>query len=96
MHAKIQQMLCNCDESRTSASASATSNECGLALRTVSHTLEGHLAERLRFVAYRERVSESAVIEFALRELFVEDGNEDLGQRMRKAGATLRRKMKTA
>ncbi len=66
---------------------------CSLGIRTVSHTLEGHLAEQLRYLAYRERVSESAVIEFALRGL-LESGNERLGQRLRDGGATLRRKVK--
>lgn len=59
----------------------------------MSHTLHHEVAERLRNFAFRERISESAVIEFALRQLF--DGADDaaLGSRLRDAGAALRRKM---
>ena len=62
-------------------------------IATVSHTLHFEIAERLRHFAFRERISESAVIEFALRELF-EGGEADakLGARLREAGAALRRK----
>ncbi len=62
-------------------------------IATVSHTLHVEIAERLRHFAFRERISESAVIEFALRELF-EGGEDDekLGARLREAGAALRRK----
>jgi hypothetical protein len=61
-------------------------------IATVSHTLDATVAHRLRYFAFRERFSESAVIEFALRELF--DGADDavLGGRLRDAGAALRRK----
>ena len=94
MHAKqLRQVLCNCSPTEA-AHVSRDGNACSLSIRTVSHTLEGHLAERLRFVAYRERVSESAVIEFALRGLLSDDDDSDLGSRMRSAGATLRRKVK--
>jgi hypothetical protein len=93
MHAKqLRQVLCDCNSNQPAhSSADAV---CSLSIRTVSHTLEGHLAERLRFVAYRERVSESAVIEFALRGLLSDDDDSELGSRMRSAGATLRRKVK--
>ena len=94
MHAKQdRQVVCSCGQSRSAIGVAA--RDCPASIRTVSHTLEGHLAERLRFVAYRERVSESAVIEFALRDLLVADDAE-LGSRMRDGGATLRRKVKTA
>lgn len=94
MHAKHdRQVLCSCGQSRSAIGVPA-SGDCPASIRTVSHTLEGHLAERLRFVAYRERVSESAVIEFALRGLLISDDAE-LGSRMRDGGATLRRKVKT-
>jgi predicted transcriptional regulator len=61
-------------------------------IATVSHTLDATIADRLRHFAFRQRISESAVIEFALRELF--EGAEDaaLGTRLRDAGAALRRK----
>ena len=63
-----------------------------LKISTVSHTLDATVAERLRHFAFRERISESAVIEFALRELFVNADDAVLGDRLREAGAALRRK----
>ena len=63
-----------------------------LRIATVSHTLDADVAERLRHFAFRERISESAVIEFALRDLFDETDDLLLGQRLRDAGAALRRK----
>ena len=93
MHAKTgRDLLCDCGSARTDLAAQHDARRCSVSLRTVSHTLEGHLAERLRYVAYRERVSESAVIEFALRGLLADGEDGQLGQRMRDGGATLRRK----
>jgi len=62
-------------------------------ISTVSHTLDAEVAERLRHFAFRERISESAVIEFALRELFGQDADAILGARLRESGAALRRKV---
>ncbi len=61
-------------------------------IATVSHTLDSNVAERLRHFAFRERISESAVIEFALRTLFESDDEAELGRRLREAGAALRRR----
>ena len=63
-----------------------------LKLSTVSHTLDAEIAERLRHFAFRERISESAVIEFSLRAFF--EGGDDaiLGKKLRDRGAGLRRK----
>jgi hypothetical protein len=61
-------------------------------ISTVSHTLDAALAERLRLFAFRQRVSESAVLEFALREFFSAGGDSERGERLRAAGATLRRR----
>jgi hypothetical protein len=61
-------------------------------IATVSHTLDAQIADRLRHFAFRERISESAVIEFALRELFEDGTDGDLGRRLRDAGAALRRR----
>jgi len=61
-------------------------------ISTVSHTLHSSVAEQLRQFAFRERISESAVIEFALRTFFGSGVESDLGQRLRDAGAALRRK----
>jgi hypothetical protein len=63
-----------------------------LKIATVSHTLDAEVAERLRHFAFRERISESAVIEFALRELFAQGDDAMLGARLRDSGAALRRK----
>ena len=62
-------------------------------IATVSHTLDAEVAERLRHFAFRERISESAVIEYALRELFGQGDDVQLGRRLRDAGAALRRKV---
>jgi len=64
-------------------------------IATVSHTLDSNVAERLRHFAFRERISESAVIEFALRSLFESDEEAALGRRLREAGAALRRRNRT-
>ena len=63
-----------------------------LKISTVSHTLEVAVAERLRNFAFRERISESAVIEFALRQFFGDSDDATLGRRLRDSGAALRRK----
>ncbi|MGP6157605.1 MAG: hypothetical protein ACLPYS_08905 [Vulcanimicrobiaceae bacterium] len=63
-----------------------------LKISTVSHTLDSVVAERLRYFAFHERVSESAVIEFALREFFKAGDDAALGRRLRESGAALRRK----
>ncbi|MBV8151140.1 MAG: hypothetical protein JOY59_06240 [Candidatus Eremiobacteraeota bacterium] len=62
-------------------------------ISTVSHTLDVKLAERLREFAFRQRISESAVIEHALRNFFEEGSDAELGTELRKAGATLRRRI---
>lgn len=63
-----------------------------LKLATVSHTLDAEVAERLRHFAFRERISESAVIEHSLRSFFQADDDSALGQQLRDRGAGLRRK----
>ena len=61
-------------------------------ISTVSHTLDTSVAERLRHFAFRERISESAVIEYAVRTFFSSGEEATLGTRLREAGAALRRK----
>jgi predicted transcriptional regulator len=84
--------------SETSGSAessdaqSAVNERRPLKLSTVSHTLDDETAERLRHFAFRERISESAVIEQSLRELFGRGDDAQLGRRLRELGAGLRRK----
>ena len=63
-----------------------------LKLSTVSHTLDAEIAERLRHFAFRERISESAVIEYSLRAFFGGGDDASLGQHLRDRGAGLRRK----
>ena len=58
----------------------------------VSHTLEVALAERLREFAFRERISESAVIEYALLRFFLSGKDPALGTSLRTSGAGKRRK----
>ncbi len=87
----VRRTLCSCGDD-----VKAVATACPVSIRTVSHTIEGHLAERLRSVAYTERVSESAVIEFALRRLLLDEPQTELGRRMRDAGASLRRKVGSA
>lgn len=62
-------------------------------IATVSHTLDVRLAERLREFAFRQRVSESAVIEHALRAFFDGGSDTELGGELRRAGASLRRRV---
>ncbi len=64
-----------------------------LRIATVSHTLDVRLAERLREFAFRQRVSESAVIEHALRTFFDGGSDVELGSELRRAGASLRRRV---
>ncbi|GAC1568052.1 MAG: hypothetical protein NVS2B3_09580 [Vulcanimicrobiaceae bacterium] len=61
-------------------------------ISTVSHTLDTTVAEQLRHFAFRERISESAVIEYALRTFFASGNELTLGVRLRESGAALRRK----
>lgn len=58
----------------------------------ISHTLEVVLAEHLEEFAFRQRISESSVIEFALRLFFGKRGDEKLGKSLRLNRAGRRRK----
>ena len=78
---------------KTVARAPAAAPRPPIRIATVSHTLDVKLAERLREFAFRQRVSESAVIEHALRAFFGEGNDVELGTVLRKAGATLRRRI---
>jgi hypothetical protein len=61
-------------------------------IQTVSHTLETGVAERLRLFAFKQRISESAVLEFALLQFFSAGDDPELGAQLRAAGASLRRR----
>ncbi len=63
-----------------------------LDLRTLSHTLEARLAERLQLFAFEARISESAVLEHAVRALLASGTDAELAARIRAAGFGLRRK----
>jgi hypothetical protein len=58
----------------------------------VSHTLTLEIAERLRALAFHQRFSESAVIEYALARLFSSGDDAALGTALRRSGASRRRK----
>lgn len=74
-------------------SAAAPAARPALRISTVSHTLDVRLAERLREFAFRQRVSESAVIEHALRTFFDGGSDAELGGELRRSGASLRRRV---
>jgi hypothetical protein len=59
----------------------------------VSHTLNVDLADRLERFAFFQRISESAVIEYALN-LFFDQGDDEaeLGEQLRSEGLGRRRK----
>ncbi|GAC1309699.1 MAG: hypothetical protein NVS2B3_15920 [Vulcanimicrobiaceae bacterium] len=61
-------------------------------LRTVCHTLPTPLAERLRLFAFEQRLSESAILEFAFTTLLQRDSESKIAAHMRAAGYGLRRK----
>ena len=59
----------------------------------VSHTLGLALAQRLESFAFYQRVSESAVIEYALARFFELSGDDaQLGELLRREGAGRRRR----
>ncbi len=60
-------------------------------LRTVSHTLTPSIAETLRTIAFSERISESAIVEYALEKLF-EHSRERVARDLKAWGATARRR----
>lgn len=59
----------------------------------VSHTLSVSLADRLEEFAFRQRVSESAVIEYALNTFFSTANDDVLGEKLRDSGAGRRRRV---
>lgn len=61
-------------------------------LRKLSLNVPGAIAERLRKLAFDNSVSESSVVEIALRAFFQLGDSEQLGAHLRHNGATLRRK----
>lgn len=63
------------------------------AVAKVSHTLDVDLADRLEEFAFRQRFSESAVIEFALQRFFEMGDDDKLGGVLRDSGAGRRRKI---
>jgi hypothetical protein len=63
-----------------------------LKLAKVSHTLHASLSERLKTLAFYQGVSESAVIEHALREFFTKGSDAKLGTLLRNQGFGRRRR----
>jgi hypothetical protein len=62
-----------------------------LHIAKISHTLEVDLAERLEQFAFMQRISESSVIEFAVRQFFRKGNDTQLGSLLRRNGAGRRR-----
>ena len=62
----------------------------------VSHSLDTAVEERLKDLAYWERVSESSIIEFLLTEFFSLGDNATLGRIIRGSAMTIRRDRSTA
>lgn len=58
----------------------------------LSANVDVDLYERLRELAHVLRVSESSIVDVALRRFFAVGGDEALGAILHEAGATLRRK----
>ncbi|MDQ2818662.1 MAG: hypothetical protein M3T49_10790 [Candidatus Eremiobacteraeota bacterium] len=59
----------------------------------LSITVPGDVGRRLRRLAFEQRLSESSVVEVALRNLFARGDDSLLGTLLRDNGATLRRKI---
>jgi predicted transcriptional regulator len=58
----------------------------------LSVNVSADVGNRLRRVAFNERISESSVVEIALAQLFGRSGSDAaLGRTLREQGATLRR-----
>ncbi len=57
-----------------------------------SITVPGDIGQRLRLLAFEQRLSESSIVEIALRGLFDRGDDAFLGRILRENGATLRRK----
>ncbi len=70
----------------------ASNGRAPLAIAKVSHTLDGDLAERLEVFAFRLRISESSVIEFALRQFFKTGDEQRLASVLLRNGAARRRR----
>jgi hypothetical protein len=58
----------------------------------LSANVDAMLYERLRELAHVQRVSESSIVDVALRRFFAVGDDEVLGAILHEAGATLRRK----
>ncbi len=62
-------------------------------IRKVSLSLSIDIAERLRRLAFEEKLSESSLVEVALHTWFNARDDKRLGHLARKEGATLRRRV---
>jgi hypothetical protein len=57
----------------------------------LSVNVSGTIGNRLRQVAFQERLSESSIVQIALQLMFDATTNEDVGEFLRENGASLRR-----
>ena len=60
----------------------------------LSANVDADLFERLRELAYVQRISESSIVDLALRRFFALGDDDALGAILHEAGATLRRKQR--
>jgi hypothetical protein len=58
----------------------------------LSINVSGDISERLRYLAHGQRLSESSIVEVALRSLFGRGDDAELGSLLRQQGASLRTK----
>jgi predicted transcriptional regulator len=75
------------------APLASVNNQPKSSVAKVSHTLNIDLADRLERFAFFQRVSESAVIEYALNHFFDQSDDEaELGEQLRSEGLGRRRR----
>ncbi len=83
------------DENVKSAVAASTATSqlsATVSLAKLSLSVSGDVGKKLRYGAVDHDVSESAIVDVALRELFAQ-GEEAVGAALRKHGASKRRKI---
>jgi predicted transcriptional regulator len=77
---------------QTSSPASALfSNGSSSGSVKLSVNVSSDVGHRLRDIAYTERLSESSIVQIALRQMFERTTNAEIGDFLRENGASLRR-----
>jgi len=67
-------------------------NYAALRRAKLSINVSGDISERLRYLAHGQRLSESSIVEVALKSLFGHGDDAELGTLLRQRGASLRSK----